>query len=382
MIRIGLMFTYNLHYCRGVLRGIKRYAEGRPKWTLLLLGPEREALAQLKAFRPHGVIAYVYNKTLHKALLRQRKPLVNVCGVLPNLGIPRVGVDNVSVGRLAAEHLLERGLRHFAFFGHARHAYSVDREAGFREALQKAGHEVACAYERGSASFDPMGHLGRLALDRQVTRWLASLPKPAGIFACSDPWGIQLAEVCLQSGLHVPEEVAIIGALNDDLLCEMARPPLSSVVAPTERVGYEAAALLDALLAGKKPSKAPLLFPPLGIVARQSSDILAIEDPVVAAAVRFIREHAHQPIQIRHVLAVVPLSRRSLERRFQAVLKRTLWEEIRRVHLERAKELLNNTGLPIAVVAEHAGFLSGKQLSVVFREETGTTPRAYRAGGS
>src|SRR5207249_2912841 len=132
----------------------------------------------------------------------------------------------------------------------------------------------------------------------------------------------------------------------DDLLCELARPPLTSVIAPAEHVGYEAAALLDRLLAGQKPPERPLLFPPLGVVARQSSDLLAIEDAAVAAAVRFIRAHGHQPIQVRDVLEAVPVSRRSLELRFQKVVQRTLWEEIRRVHLERAKNLLGNTALP------------------------------------
>jgi LacI family transcriptional regulator len=380
MIRIGLVFTYNLHYCRGILRGIKRYAEGRPQWTLLLLGPERQALDELRAFRPHGVIAFVFTYALRNALVRLRKPLVNVGGVLPSLDVPRVGVDNVGGGRLAAEHLLERGLRHFAFLGHARHAYSLDREAGFRQALEAAGYGVACHHERGS--FDPMGDLGRLSRDRQLYRWLSSLPKPVGVFACSDTWGIQLAEACLQTGLRVPEEVAIVGALNDDLLCELARPPLTSVVVPTEHIGYEAAALLDRLLAGDKPPQRPLLFPPVGVVTRQSSDVLAIEDPAVAAAVRFIREHGHQPIQVGDVLKAVPVSRRSLERRFQKVFKRTLWEEIRRVHLERAKNLLANSALPMADVAERAGLQSAKQLSVVFREETGLTPTAYRRANS
>jgi LacI family transcriptional regulator len=131
-------------------------------------------------------------------------------------------------------------------------------------------------------------------------------------------------------------------------------------------------------MAGDKPPERPLLFPPVGIVTRRSSDVLAVEDPAVAAAVRFIRGHGHQPIQVRDVLGVVPVGRRSLERRFRKVFKRGLWEEIRRVHLERAKNLLAGTGLPMPAVAERAGFTSAKQLSVVFHQETGLTPTAYR----
>src|SRR6516225_4325348 len=140
MIRIGLVFTYNLHYCRSVLQGIKRYAEARPEWTLLLLAPDAKALRTLQGFAPAGVIAYVYKEGLRQAVARLRRPLVNVSGILANLGIPSVGVDNFLVGRFAAEHLLERGLRHFAYVGHARHAYSRNREDGFRQALDAAGY--------------------------------------------------------------------------------------------------------------------------------------------------------------------------------------------------------------------------------------------------
>jgi LacI family transcriptional regulator len=221
-----------------------------------------------------------------------------------------------------------------------------------------------------------MGYLW--ALDVAVQRWVQRLPKPVGIFASTDIWGVQLAEVCRQTGLRVPEDVALVGVDNDDLLCEVARPSLSSIALPTERIGFEAAALLDRILARERPSLRPRLLPPIGVVARQSSDVLALDDPEVAAAVRFIREHSHTSIGVKDVLRAVTISRRSLERRFQAALDRTVWEEIRRAHLERAKSLLAGTAMPMWAVAEQAGFSDPRQLSVVFRQETGLTPTAYR----
>jgi LacI family transcriptional regulator len=172
--------------------------------------------------------------------------------------------------------------------------------------------------------------------------------------------------------------LAVVGVDNDDLLCELARPSLSSIIVPAERIGYEAAALLERLLAAARPPRQPLLLPPAGVVARQSSDVLAGGDADVTAAVRFIRDHAHQPLGVDDVLRAVPLSRRSLERRFRALLERGVGEEIRRVHLERAKDLLVTTALSMADVAAQAGFSSVHYLSRVFRQETGLTPTAYR----
>jgi len=177
----------------------------------------------------------------------------------------------------------------------------------------------------------------------------------------------------------VPEDVAVVGVDNDDLLCELARPSLSSVIVPAERVGYEAAALLDRLLAGNKPPRDPLLIPPPGVVSRKSSDVLAIDDPVVAQAVRFLRDSAHLPLRVSDVLRAVPVSRRALERRFQAVLGRGLAKEIRRLHVNQAKQLLANSELPMQTIAERCGFSSQYHFSRTFRKAVGTTPTAYRA---
>jgi LacI family transcriptional regulator len=222
--------------------------------------------------------------------------------------------------------------------------------------------------------------MGRLwSLHKRFQDWVRSLPKPAAVFTCNDLWGLQLAETCRQLGYGVPEDVAILGVQDDDLLCELARPPLSSIAIPAERIGFEAAAMLDRLLARPRLRPPPLLFPPLGVVNRQSTDILAVSDPQVATAVRFIQERAHQPLLVEDVLQAVSISRRALERRFRQALHRTLGEEIRRAHLERARELLARTSLAMSAVAQRSGFTDGKHLATVFRQETGVTPTAYRA---
>jgi LacI family transcriptional regulator, galactose operon repressor len=176
----------------------------------------------------------------------------------------------------------------------------------------------------------------------------------------------------------MPEQVALAGVDNDDLFCELARPPLSSVAIPAERIGYEAAALLDRLLAGARPPRQPLLLPPVRLVARQSSDVVALDDPNVAAALRVIRTNAHVALRVADIVRKVPISRRALERRFRQALHRGLGDEIRRVHVDRAKDLLAATDLPVAMVAERSGFCGSGHLCVVFRQDTGQTPTAYR----
>jgi LacI family transcriptional regulator len=375
-IRIGLVFSHTLAYCRGVLRGIKRYAETAPHWTFLPVSPEPQAIRTLRSLRPAAVIAHVFSEELAGSLRRLRVPVVNVCGVLPEASFPRIGVDDHRCGVLAAEHLLERGFRHFGFVGHRDHAYSLRREAGFRGRIASSGASVTSYYEPGRRPFDPMGRLW--AQDRAIERWVRARPRPVGIFAPNDIWGVQLTEICLQADLRVPEDVAIVGVDDDDLLCEFARPSLSSVALPTERIGYEAARQVQRLLKGAQAGERPLLLPPLGVIARRSTDILAVDDADIVAALRMIRERGHQPIRVPDLLREIPTSRRSLERRFRKVVGRSILGEIRRVHVKRASELLAQTDLPLHAIADRSGFTDAKRFSTVFRQMVGLTPSAYR----
>jgi LacI family transcriptional regulator len=179
-------------------------------------------------------------------------------------------------------------------------------------------------------------------------------------------------------GLVFDYEVAIVGTDNDDLLCQMARPSLSSVANPTEKIGYEAAALLERLIGGLPPPDGPILLPPLGVVSRQSSDTLAIDDPDVVAAIRLLRARSHQPTSVVDILRALPVGRRTLERKFQKALGRGVSQEIRRIRMERARQLLVDRNRSIVEVAERAGFSSARHLSVAFRAQMGMSPTAYR----
>jgi LacI family transcriptional regulator len=284
-------------------------------------------------------------------------------------------VDHVEVGRQAARHLLERGVRRFGFVGYAKHDFSVKREAGFREVIKSAGLGLATHLERTSRAQDPTGVW---RWNQTLMDWLNSLAKPVGVLASNDVQASQVSEYCRQLKLLVPDQLAIVGVDNDEVLCDLSRPSLSSVGLPGERIGYEASKLLDEWLKGAPPVKTLIVLPPTGVKVRQSSDLFAVADAEVSAAVGFIQRHAHRVIRVDDVLRHVSIARRALERRFRKSLRRSIQEEIRRVHLERSKQLLCDSDLAIADIAGLSGFCDGRQLSIVFREATGMTPTQFR----
>lgn len=251
----------------------------------------------------------------------------------------------------------------------------MDREAGFRRGLALAGHDTVHCYTKKMGNADRPGWI---SADEKVAAWLAALPRPIGIFACNDVKCRELALICQEAGIRVPEEAALIGVDDDDIICRSALPPLSSVSLPAEQVGYEAAALLERLMSGQAPPTKPIRLPPLQLITRQSSDILLIEIPEVAEAVRFIREHAHEQIGVEDVLRRVPVNRRWLERMFRQTLSRTPLEEINQVRIARAKRLLITTDLSMPRVAEQSGFDSARRLNSNFQNITSMSPSAYR----
>lgn len=373
---IGLMVMHSFAYYRRVLRGIWRYVEARPQWDVTSIAPEQQPLRMRGRFSPDGLVVAMNTVAVERALREWRRPAVNVSAIFWKQRFPRVGVDNRQVGKLAAEHFLEHGLRHFAFAGPPRHLFSTERREAFCQAVAEAGYAVISYENSTTPEFDPLGR--RWDLEPEFQSWLRRLPRPVGLFAPNDLWGVQVVLACRRGGIAVPEEVAVLGVDDDDLYCELTRPRLSSIIVPAEQIGYESVALLEHLLAGKKPPNGPLLLPPVGINPRRSTEVLAIDDEDVVAAIRFIRENVHQPLRVDDVLQHVPLTRRTLERRCRTALGWSVAEEIRRTHLERARRLLAATDLSIQAVAKQAGYSDYRHLVVAFRKQLGITPTAYR----
>ena len=372
--QVALLIETSNAYARGLLQGIVHYIREHEPWSFHLMEQGRgdDPPAWLEQWNGDGIIARIETPRIARAVVRAGLPAVDVSAARLVPGLPWVETDDEQIARLAAEHLLERGFKHFGFCGDARFNWSVLREKYFTRRLGAAKQSV-CSYEPAVAAGDLAVQVG------DIRRWLHELPKPIGIMACYDIRGQQVLDACRSAGLAVPGEVAVIGVDNDALLCELASPPLTSVIPNAHRTGYEAAALLDRLMRGKKVARVANLIAPLGVAARQSTDVLAVDDREVARAVQFIREHACEGINVGDVLRAAPLSRRVLEQRFQRLLGRTPREEILHVRLGRVKQLLGETDLPLYLVAERTGFEHVEYLSVVFKRETGATPSAFRA---
>jgi len=374
--RIALLLDRGLSFVRGVIRGVRVYAADKPNWILRDAPPRLHVVSHVRDWKPHGIIAGLVLPRVAHQLAGMGIPLVDTACTLPSLDVPTVDVEHAAAGRMAADYFVERKFDHFGFFGSASAVYSRILEAAFRRRLAETGHDAASCHTEYLADLTTPA-LWRKSAEK-THRWLRQLGKPAAVLCCEDAPARYLADVCAQIGLKVPEEVALLGIGNDDLECTLTQPALSSIAVPSQRIGYEAAALLDRLMSGETPLRAPLLLPPLHVVTRHSTDVMAIDDEIVQAALQYIRQHAGEDLSVAELTHGLAVARRLLERRFRSLLGRSVLDEICRVRIERAKELLTDTHLPITAVAAQAGFRSARRLDVVFAKRTGLSPTAYR----
>jgi LacI family transcriptional regulator len=375
--KVALLIETSNRYGRDLLYGVRDWMREEGTWAVRFTEQARGAAVPtwLKEWEGDGIIARVDSRESATALRRTRLPVVDVSAERDASEFPRVSIDNRAVARLAVEHFGRKGFSRFAFCGDDRFLWSKQRGAEFARGLKSAGH--------GCVHFEP-GVKARRAPgsdreNRAIAEWLAALPKPVGVFACYDGRAQQVLEACQLVGLHVPDEVAVLGVDNDEVLCELCSPPLSSVQPNARRTGYEAAAMLSRMMAARRSVRAETRFvEPVRVVERQSTDVVSVEDPQVAAALKYIRQHACEGVNVSDVLRAVPMSRTLLERKFMTTLGHSPHRQLVQAKVERAKHLLVESEVSIAVVAELAGFDSASYLSVVFRRETGESPYAYR----
>jgi LacI family transcriptional regulator len=367
--QVALLVETSNAYARGLLRGVMAYVRGHEPWAFRLTEHGRGELGrrELAGWAGDGVIARIENPRVAAALRGVDRPIVDLSAARLLPALPWVETDDPAIARVAADHLIGRGLRAFGFCGDDRFNWSRWRREAFHRCLADAGF---------GCDDGPSAHRGRAS---DLAEWVRALPKPAGVLACYDVRGREVLDACRQAGVRVPDEVAVLGVDDDELLCELADPPLSSVATDPRRAGCVAAGLLAARMRGEQVEPIGHLIPPLGVTARRSTDTLAVEDADVAAAVRFIREQACGGITVHDVVSRVPLSRRVLETRFRRLIGRTPHEEIVRVRLDRARQLLHQPGWTIDAIARRTGFRHGEYLSAVFKRELGMTPGEYRA---
>jgi LacI family transcriptional regulator len=281
--------------------------------------------------------------------------------------------DSKKIGRMAAEHLLDCGFRNFAFCGFDDKPWSNERRKSFCKHIE-ANQDGVYVYNATNQHCQTQWEREKASL----VEWLQGLPKPVGLMACNDDRSQHVLQACRSADLRVPDEIAIIGVDDDELICTLSDPPLSSVSVNFERAGYEGAKVLDSLMQGEEQIPNEILIQASHIVARQSTDVTAVSDPDVASAVRFIRRNAKNKIQVNDVVRETLLSRRILEKRFRSNLGRTILEEIRRVRTNLISQMLVETNLSILEIALAFGFQGTEHIARYFQREKGMSLVAYR----
>ena len=360
------------------MRGIASYVETFGPWSLFIdpLADSNYPKGRSENWRGDGILTYIEDASRAERLRRGGIPTVELFAYRFDRQLPLVAHDDLAVGRMAAEHLMGRHFRHFAFCGYASALWSDRRQQGFVEFLTNNGcpPPTCLSVERPKTLAEWEN------VQQQLTSWIRQLRKPVALLACSDHHAQRILDACQRASVVVPEEVAVVGVDNDEETCRLSDPPLTSVILNSERVGYDGAKLLDQLMLGKANATkvAPMLIPPLGIISRRSTEVTAINDPLIANAARVIREKACQGLSVDELLREVGISRSIFYQRFHDALGRSPHYEILRVQLDRAKSLLTQTSMPLKKIAEMAGFNNPNYLSVAFKRETGVTPGEYR----
>jgi len=371
---VALLVETSNAFSRGLLHGIRDWIRGHGSWAIHLSEQGRGEVppAWLKAWRGDGIIARIENERIARSVRSCGVPVVNVSAADVAPDVPSVTSDSAAIAAIAARHLMERGLRHFGYCGDVRFDWSRRHGDNFTAELRRSGFTCDTFPASSRDAADWQRERTRLA------EWLRRLPKPAGVMTCYDIRGQQVLDVCRATGLRVPDDVAVIGQHNDELLCELCDPPLSSVIPNARHIGFAAAELLAALMRGKHPRERTIHVPPVGIATRQSTDILAVEDVQLAKAMRHIRDHALTQMGVEEIARAAGMSRSLLERSFRAAFGNSVWNHVLELRCRAAELLLRDTSLGTAEIAERTGFGTAEHFSAVFRQRRGMPPSSLR----
>jgi LacI family transcriptional regulator len=375
--KIALIIETSSIYGRDLLSGIVQFMRIHDDWSVFLEQRDlwKKPPSWLTNWRGDGIISRATTPALLDAINETGVPLVEVTDRREHVDRPHVRSDDHAIGRIGAEHLLERGFNRFSFCGYQGEAWSNRRKEGFVAHVERQCDEECALYEsawhgRGTRSWENEQH--------HLMKWLSSMTPPFAVMACNDVRGQQVIDACSKLGLVVPEQVAVIGVDNDELLCKICSPPLSSIIPNAQAVGFRAAELLAELMNGQFPKEPVQTIEPLGVSTRQSTDVIAVDDRNIASALQYIRLHACRGVSVEEVVRNNPISRSTLERQVRKYLGRTPQEEIRYVQIRRAQELLLSTDLSAERIASLCGFEHPEYMHVVFKRVTGVTMGTFR----
>lgn len=376
--RVAIVPDFAEPYDLQILAGISEYVRARGHWSLYVPSDPLHAVAMLENWSGDGVVANFDNPAIASVVRNKGVPAVGFGGGtgFTTRQICYLATDDHAIGKLGAEHLLDRGFERFGYCAMPNSTrfqpWSRHRCQAFQDAIAEAGYRSSVFHASASVSLDWQQLLDALC------QWLESLEPPVGVMAAYDMRALHVLEACRRLRLRIPDQVAVLGVDNHQVVCELADPQLSSIIQGGFQVGRRAAELLDEMMAGKRGGGQTHTIAPVGVVTRHSTDVLAIEDEDVVTAIRMIRQGACQGIQVKDIVNAASIARVTLEKRFKAVLGRTMHAEIKRVQMERVKELLRTTDLPMHKIASRTGFEYVEYLSNSFRQLHGMTPGQYR----
>jgi LacI family transcriptional regulator len=358
---------------RGLLHGIIKYSRLHGHWRIYRRPLALDSsLPDWREMKINGAIAR--DVKVAQILVHSGFPVIFVQhsrDIYKNF--PGIITDSSSIGRMAAEHFLDRGFRNFAYCGFDDFVWSRDRNRFFQQRLEQDNFKVN-TYKQPKSKAKRLWENERYL----IVNWLVSLTKPVALMCCNDDRALQVVEACELAGLNVPEDVAVLGVDDDVLVCDLSDPPISSIAMSTEAAGYEAAELLDQMMKGKKVTDQRIDVFPTHITTRVSTDIAAVSDSEVATAIRFIRTNVDRAIQVRDVVSATSVSRRVLEKRFRTSLRRSIHKEIKRMRVDRIIQLLVGTDITVREIALRCGFDSAWHIARYFRKVTGVSLREYR----
>lgn len=368
--RVVVLFRTDSAWSRGILSGFMSAANERG-WTLLFFNVASDLRPFARALQP---IAAIVAADFSGPELAELGPATRISVTVDRTAeqIASVCLDETAIAEMACAHLRATGIRNVSTFRYDESAFAIARDSAFVDAAHRSGMRVARGWGIGE------NHADRRENPTEMVAWLRGLPKPCGIFTCTDGWARHVARYTQLAGLRIPDDIALIGADNDELECELMSPALSTVLIPWREVGRCAAKLVQEVVSGKAIAAARVVVSPLSVIARRSTELLAVDDSLVAEAVAWIRANTGQRLTVPTVARAVASGRHRLERAFRRVLGRTVQEEIRRARVESAKRVLEASQLSLAEVARLTGFKTASLLTAAFQRELAMTPGAYR----
>ena len=378
--QVALLIESSRAYGRGLIRGVAAYAREHGNWAVRHqeMSIDADPPRWLSKWKGDGILVRIETPKMVRAIENLGIPAIDL-RCWRSAGLPGFDTDDVSLVRLAVDHLRGRGYTRFGFCGFGGANYSGRRLAEMRKYLQSLGFELDAYESPGSAQATTVGAEQSGMLDEKgLTRWLDSLETPIGILASNDIRAQQLLNACHLKQIHVPDDVAVVGVDNDDVICPMCAPSLTSVEPDTRKIGYDAAALLEQMMAGEAHPEGITLVPARRIVVRGSTDSIPVDDEDFVKAYRFIRENACHGVSVQDVADAVPIPRRSLERRMRTYLDQTPADVIAAIRLARIKELLEVTAFPLKRIARMTGFQHDEHMAKFFRKHVGIPLGQYR----